>query len=412
MEAALQAQMEAAYALQLAQMSGVPAAGPYGLASDGISLASGHKLAKANKGASLPATDWGIPGFDEALTEAVMPINEAVSAFSPDQLAAIENIKGNIGTKIIKAAKKFVTDERCQANGTALQARALVEEFVEWAAGAVSQAFFDKPWLEKVNLAAPLLAAALHTFNGSKIFTRTLAPMLPKYIEEGLFKYAEEERITKAMWDAVVASGVKETHQKKASQHLAKAYDTAHAKAPYGTTVAANAELGMLQDFVKGWMLEFCTLGGDLLKNGIGEGKNTPDRGEQILFLTILFQNLTDARNAALPHELTSLIETPPPSPWAFISECSEAVFNEVEAANAAKAAPTGWNAAGWAAGAAVGAAAAPAMDPAMMAQCMGMMQQMFGGAAPAVPAAPPAIGNGGGTIASQWDGNGGGKGW
>merc|ERR1712032_32158 len=149
--------------------------------------------------------------------------------------------------------------------------------------------------------------------------------------EEGLFKYAEEERITKAMWDAVVASGVKESHQKKASQHLAKAYDVAHLKAPYGSTTADSAEIGMLQDFVKGWMMEFCTIGADVLKYGVGDGAGNPSKGEQILFLTILFQNLTDARNAALPHELTSLIETPPPSPWAFIAECSEKVFTDIE---------------------------------------------------------------------------------
>merc|ERR1712113_1250041 len=99
---------------------------------------------------------------------------------------------------------------------------------------------------------------------------RTLAPMLPKYIEEALFRYAEEERVTKAMFDAVVASGVKDNMQKKASQHLAKAYDTAHIKAPYGSTTADSAELGMLQDFVKGWMAEFITIAKqDVLTYGI-----------------------------------------------------------------------------------------------------------------------------------------------
>merc|ERR1711948_69746 len=80
-------------------------------------------------------------------------------------------------------------------------------------------------------------------------------------------------------------------------------------------------------------MLEFCTIGNEVLQYGIAstEGKKKPSRDDQVLFLTILFQNLTDARNAALPHELTSLIETPPPSPWAFIAETADSVFAIVE---------------------------------------------------------------------------------
>merc|ERR1712187_12651 len=138
--------------------------------------------------------------------------------------------------------------------------------------------------------------------------------------------------VNKAMFDAVVASGVKENMQKKASQHLAKAYDKAHINAPYGSTTADTAELGMLQDFVKGWMTEFLTLASwDVMKYGIETSGGKPSKGDQILFMTVLFQNLTDARNAALPHELTSLIETPPPSPWAFIAETADSVFAIVE---------------------------------------------------------------------------------
>merc|ERR1712032_965877 len=112
-----------------------------------------------------------------------------------------------------------------------------------------------------------------------------------------------------------------------------------------------SAELGMLQDFVKGWMVEFVTLAlWDILDKGIATSQGRANRGDQVLFLTVLFQNLTDARNAALPHELTSLIETPPPSPWQFISECSETVYNEVEAANKAasmKSSIGGWSSGG-----------------------------------------------------------------
>merc|ERR1712187_638068 len=54
--------------------------------------------------------------------------------------------------------------------------------------------------------------------------------------------------------------------------------------------------------------------------------------------VTVLFQNLTDSRNAALPHELTALIETPPPSPWTFIAEVAENVFEEGDAARQKRA--------------------------------------------------------------------------
>merc|ERR1712087_381223 len=102
-------------------------------------------------------------------------------------------------------------------------------------------------------------------------------------------------------------------------------------KAPYGTTAAETAEMSMLQDFVKGWMQELVNRAWDILENGIPSSGGTASREEQILFLTVLFQNLTDAANAALPHELTSVIETPPPTPWGFVAECAENVFQEMD---------------------------------------------------------------------------------
>merc|ERR1712187_300457 len=73
---------------------------------------------------------------------------------------------------------------------------------------------------------------------------------------------------------------------------------------------------------------------GDVLGYGISAANaGRVQKSDQILFLTVLFQNLTDARNASLPHELTSLIDTPPASPWAFIAETVEGTFDEVDAA-------------------------------------------------------------------------------
>lgn len=318
-------------------------ASPYAIAQQQLQILQAYQDPYAKKqgkggrgGQPDPNDQWGIPGFDAALGEALKPIIEAVMIHNPGEANQLEDLKSKLGQKIVKASKKFVGDERASQRGTASQARGLIEEFVEAAAGAVSAGFYDKPWFDKVNLSAPLLAAALHTFKDAKIFTRTLAPMLERYVEDGLFKYAEEERISKATWEAVEASGVKEAFQKKCNKHLQTAYDDAHIKAPYGTTTAETAELSMLQDFVKGWMSEFVGRSWDVLETGIGAGARAT-RDEKVLFVTVLFQNLTISANAALPHELTSLIESPPPSPWAFVAEAAEVVFQELEQAQQAK---------------------------------------------------------------------------
>jgi len=271
------------------------------------------------------AEDFGIPGFNEALNEALLPCVHL------DPSGDLEEMKAKVAQKIVKAAQKMGADERLSARGSSTQAKALIEEFVESAMGAVSAGLYDRDWLFKANFAGPMLAATLYTFRSAKIFTRTLRPMIEQYVEAGLFLWNEEERIQKAMWDAIVATGVKESHRKKANSHLAKAYDEAHLRAPFGSSLADTPELGQLQDFVRGWMSEFVRRGWDILENGIGSGAVTRD--EQVLFVTVLFQTLTDAGNACLPHDLTSQIVTPPPSPWPYIATCAEAVFAEVAVA-------------------------------------------------------------------------------
>lgn len=271
--------------------------------------------------------DWGIPGFAEALREALAPHAER------DGQWTLEDMETRVGQKIVKASKKYATDERAAQRATASQAKALIEDFVEACMGAVSASCYDKPWFAQVNLAGPLLAAALHIFHGAKVFTRTIAPMLEVHVEDGLFKWREEERVQRAMWEAVEASGVHHSHQKKACTYLQKAYDEAHMKSPYGSTIAETSELAWLQDFVRGWMSDFVTRAWDVLQHGIGAG--SPTRDEQVLFVTVLFQNLTSAENAALPFELTTRINNPPPTPWAFVAECTETVFAALDPADA-----------------------------------------------------------------------------
>mmetsp|Transcript_17254 Transcript_17254/g.49279 ORF Transcript_17254/g.49279 Transcript_17254/m.49279 type:complete len:361 (-) Transcript_17254:84-1166(-) len=265
------------------------------------------------------AQDYGIPGFDDALTEALLPyVHQHLNC-------DLEEIKSKVAQKIVKAAQKLATDERLSQRGTATQAKGFIEEFVDSAMHALSAGLYDRPWFDKVNFAGPFLAVTLFSFAGTKIFARTLAPMVERVVESSLFNWREEERIQKAMWDAIATCGVKESHRKKASTHLARSYDEAHLRAPYGSSTADTPEMGLLQDFIRGWMADFVGRSWDLLENGISGGNITVQ--EQVAFVTVLFQSLTDAGNACLPHELTAQISAPPPSPWPFIAQCAEGVF-------------------------------------------------------------------------------------
>merc|ERR1712084_103468 len=137
----------------------------------------------------------------------------------------------------------------------------------------------------------------------------------------------EEERKQTAMVEAVEVSGVAEDYKKKACQLLSKSFDDAHMKAPYGSTQADTPELAMLQDFVKGWMAEFVNRAWDTLENGCNAGS----KDEQILFLTVLFQNLTDASTACVPLEIMKGLDSMPTAPWNFIAEAAESVMKEVD---------------------------------------------------------------------------------
>merc|ERR1719262_1306548 len=124
--------------------------------------------------------------------------------------------------------------------------------------------------------------------------------MIEKHIEEGVFKWQEEERIQKCFWEAVDTSGVQEKYKKKASNHLQKAFDEAYLKAPYGKCTGDTPEISLLMDFVQGWIAEFVQRAWDVLENGVGAGS----KDEQILFVTVLFQNLCDPNVACVPYEI------------------------------------------------------------------------------------------------------------
>jgi hypothetical protein len=268
----------------------------------------------------------GIPGLTEALMEALAPVAHMDSTWDIDEMVK------RVHSYFTKAAKKYESEERAVAKGSAVQAQALIEEFVSTALGAVGAACYEKPWFTEADFSGALMVTAMFTFRGGKLFCRTLGPVLKRYVDDGVFRYREEERIQKAMWDAVSISGLSESHQKKAAKHLQLAYDEAHMSAAYGSTSAATPEMGLVQDFVKGWMVEFINRSYDTLEYGVVGGKD-----EQFAFLTTLFQYLTDPDRSCLPHDLTAQLEAPPPESWGFIGEMAMKIFSDMEAEAEAK---------------------------------------------------------------------------
>jgi len=262
---------------------------------------------------------WGIQGLEESLAEALLP-------FADEEPNADDIIK-KIEPKVRKVADKFSKDERATQRGTATQAKSLIEELVEALMSSISGTCYEKSWFSRADFTQPMVIVVLHTFSQAKIFTRTLAPDIVKHVQEGIYKWQEEERITKSMWDAVVAVGVPSGHQKKANQHLMKSYDDAHFKSPYGSSPSDSEELSVLQDFVKGWMSEFIGRGWDVFENGMG----ATTKDAQIIFMTQLFQHLCDPGVNCLPYGITTALGGLPSAPWEFIAEAASLV---IEGAN------------------------------------------------------------------------------
>jgi len=274
------------------------------------------------KGKEAAPEAAGIPGLTEALMEALAPVAHMDSSWDIDEMVK------RVHSYFTKAAKKYEGEERAASRGSSIQAQALIEEFVSTALGAVGAACYEKVWFSQADFSGALMVTAMYTFRGGKLFCRTLGPVLKRYVDDGVFRYREEERIQKAMWDAVSISGLNEGHQKKAAKYLQVAYDDSHMSAPYGSTTASSPEMGLVQDFVKSWMTEFVNKAWDVLENGVVGGKD-----EQFAFLTTLFQYLTDPERSCLPHDLTAQLETPPPESWGFIGELAMKIFTDMEEA-------------------------------------------------------------------------------
>merc|ERR1712048_289909 len=189
----------------------------------------------------------------------------------------------------------------------------------------------EKPWFNEANFADPIFHGVMGTFENKNttFMCRTLKPVVQKTVEDAVARYREEERVQKGLWEAVTISGLPEAYQKNAFKHLQNSFDRAHMGAPYGTTTGDSVEMGLVQDFVKGWMQEFAGRAWSVLNEGVSQ-----DVEEQFAFLTTLLQHLTDPEQCCLPFELVSQPGAMPPENWAFVAEQAMKVLKEDPAAN------------------------------------------------------------------------------
>merc|ERR1719253_862789 len=190
--------------------------------------------------------------------------------------------------------------------------------------GSMSQGCGAKLWFVEADFSAPLTLCVLSMWRSGKLFTRTLAPMMQKYVDESIFRFREEERRQKMLWDVLAKTDLKESYHKKAFKALGQGFDEAHIKSEWGGCPADTLEMGELQDFVKSWMADFVSRAWDILETGIGGGTQ-----EHLNFITTLFQFLTDPAVSCLPSELISKLESPPGENWPFILDAAVMIFQE-----------------------------------------------------------------------------------
>ena len=97
-----------------------------------------------------------------------------------------------------------------------------------------------------------------------------MAPTMKRYVDEALFMFREEERFSRCMSEVLGAAGLTdETYKEKATNHMETAIEEAHTNSLDGTVVAASPEVGMLQEFIRGWMTDLVSCSWDVLGNGV-----------------------------------------------------------------------------------------------------------------------------------------------
>merc|ERR1712185_684624 len=96
---------------------------------------------------------------------------------------------------------------------------------------ALANTCYEKPWFLEIYLSEAIALAAMGTFKGGAMFKRTVAPIIVTHVDEAIFRYREEERHVRVMWDAISSVGIKSEYHKKANKHLTTSYDTAFIQA-------------------------------------------------------------------------------------------------------------------------------------------------------------------------------------
>jgi hypothetical protein len=267
-----------------------------------------------------PGGKVGIEGLRDAVTRATEPHLSMENSWNQDLMV------NKICLGIYKPSLKwFKEDHRHNETGPPMMAQALIEEFTEKIMAALNSQCYDKVWFHDIYLSEAIALAAISIFKQGTLFKRTVAPIVVTHVDEAIFRYREEERQTRVMWEAVQAVGIKPDYQKKANKHLTTSFEAAHISAKYGTSPSITPELGMVQDFVQAWLSEFTHRAWDVLHNGLHV--STPD--QQIAVVTALFQFLCNPHHSCLPVDLTRQLDTPPPENWDFVATATLLCMSE-----------------------------------------------------------------------------------
>lgn len=259
-----------------------------------------------------------IPQLEQAIREVL------ASGANLDEQRSLDDMARQCVDCITKIAAKFHKDERRNQPASSLQAQALCCEFAREIMRSLPEVCTGKAWLASTNLAQPLGIVARNIFRSGKVFSRTAATSIKGFIDESLFRLREEDRVEQLMRKAVgaVSNLVPAPFDQLALGHLEGAYDEVHLNAPWGSHGAPSAEglpsleLGLVKDFVKGWMVEFIKRAQLDVLPCVGQTSE-----EQVTFVTLLFEFLTNSQTCAIPYDLVSSLTISLPEKWPFIHQ-------------------------------------------------------------------------------------------
>lgn len=287
-------------------------------------------------------TSWGGTKSEPSVGEQTLAvaIREAMEPIVPlEDTWTLDEMCSKVSKYLSKATNKFWKDERLSHRGHPAHAQAVVADFVDCVMGAMSNALWEKAWFIEVNLSVPIFEALMSICKNTKCFCRVLLPCVLQYVEEGIVRFREEDRVGGVFTAVVAGSGLDLVHQKKCAGFLSASYDEAFTTAPFGSFPTEDPSTQLLKDFVLGWVRAFVGRGYHLLENVV-----SPEKDQQMLFVTALFQQVVGPELRCLPIEIVQEFGKPdsigilPDASWPFVAEAVEAVFAEIDEQVAAAA--------------------------------------------------------------------------